>query len=250
MSGHNRWSKVKNVKGPADAKKGKLYTKLIKEITVAARMGGGNPDGNARLRTAIQIAKDGSMPKENIERAIKKGTGELEGEQIEEIVYEGYGPGGVAVIIETQTDNKNRTVSDLRTLFRSNGGHLADIGAVSWMFDKCGHMLFDKSKYSEETVMEVALQAGARDVVALDENVEVITGTTEVFPVKEAFERVGMHPVETGFNYVPKSTVPVDKDAGQKLLKLLEEIEDHDDVQKVHSNFEMDEKTFAELAPK
>jgi len=249
MAGHNRWSKVKNVKGPADAKKGKLFTKLIKEITVSARTGGGNPEGNARLRQAIQTAKSASMPKENIERAVKKGTGELAGETIEEITYEGYGPGGVAVLVETQTDNKNRTVSDLRTLFKIHGGSLAEAGSVVWMFDKCGQMIFDKARYPEDQVMEVALVAGAKDINAAPDGIEVTTDSTEVFTVKEAFERVGMHPESSGFSFIPKSTVPLDEDHGEKLFALLEELEEHDDVQKVHANFAMDEKVFAELRP-
>lgn len=250
MSGHNRWSKVKNIKGPADAKRGKLFSKLIKEIIVAAKTGGGLPENNPRLRQAIMLAKNASMPKDNIDRAIKKGTGELEGEAIEEIVYEGYGPGGVAVLVETQTDNKNRTVNDLRNLFKAHGGHLGEAGSVAWMFDRIGQLVFDKTKYAEDTVMEVALDSGAKDVADAGETVDVTTEVGEVFTVKEAFDRVGMHPVSSGFSFVPKSTVPVDKDAGSKLLTLLEELDEHDDVQKIHSNFQMDEKVFAELAAK
>jgi YebC/PmpR family DNA-binding regulatory protein len=247
MSGHNRWSKVKRIKGPADAKRGKLFTKLIKEVTVAARVGGGQIEGNPRLRQAVQLAKSASMPKENIERAILKGTGELEGDTIEEIVYEGYGPGGVAVMIETMTDNKNRTVSDLRTIFKGGGGSLGEAGSVAWMFTHCGQLSFDKSKYKEDQVMEVALESGAQDVSPTEDTVDVITGVSDIFKVKEAFDRVGMHPVSAGFSFIPKSTIKVEREDGEKLLKLLEEVEDHDDVQRVHANFEMDEKLFAEL---
>jgi len=250
MSGHNRWSKVKRFKGAIDDKRGKLFTKIIKEITVAARMGGGDPNGNPRLRAAITIAKSSSMPRENIERAVKKGTGELEGQAIEEIVYEGYGPGGVAVIIETATDNKNRTVNDLRTIFKSSGGHLGEPNSVAWMFDRCGQLLFEKDKNPEDKVMEVALEAGAKDVSEGDGTVDVITEVNEVYQIKEAFEKVGMHPTSSGFSYIPKSTVRVEGDNALKLLKFLEQVEEHDDVQNVHANFEMDDKLFEELTNK
>lgn len=247
MSGHNRWSKVKRIKGPIDAKRGKIFTKIIREITVAARTGGGNPDGNPRLRTAIANAKANSMPKDNIDRAVKKGTGELAGESIEEMTYEGYGPGGVAIIVEAVTDNKNRTVNDLRVLFKTGGGNLGEQGSVAWMFDRCGQMVFDGEKNPEDKIMEVALEAGAQDVSASNGSVEVITAVNELNKVQDAFDRVGMHPVSTGFGYVPKSTIEVDKDHGQKLLDLLNDIEEHDDVQKVHANFAMDEKLLHQL---
>lgn len=251
MSGHNKWSKVKHTKGPLDAKRGKLFTKLIKEITIAARTGGGDPDGNPRLRSAIVTAKGASMPKENIERAIKKGTGELEGEAIEEALYEGYGPGGVAILVETASDNRNRTVNDLRLIFRMNNGNMGESGSVSWMFTHYGQLIFDKEKYSEDKITEVALEVGAQDVSGSEGAVEVLTGTSDVFKVKDGFERVGMHPTSTGFSYVAKTTTPVDdKEAGKKLLALLEQIEDHDDVQRVHANFEMDDNLFAELSAK
>lgn len=251
MSGHNKWSKVKRIKGPLDAKRGKLFTKLIKEITVAAKMGGGDPDGNPRLRSAIATAKGASMPKENIERAIKKGTGELEGEAIEEALYEGYGPGGVAILVETASDNKNRTVNDLRMLFRSNGGSMGESGSVAWMFNHYGQLIFEKEKYPEDKVMEVALEVGAQDITGNEGVVEVLTGAADVFKVKDGFEKVGMHPTSAGFSYVAKTAVPVeDKETGRKLLALLEEIEDHDDVQRVHANFEMDDNLFAELSAK
>lgn len=248
MSGHNKWSKVKNVKGPLDAKRGKLFTKLIKEITVATRMGGGDPDGNPRLRTAIVAAKGASMPKENIERAIKKGTGELAGDVIEEIVYEGYGPGGVAVLVETTTDNKNRTVSDLRNIFKSAGGSLGESGSVAWMFNRYGQLVFEPKKYPEDKIMEAALDAGAADVAThSDGTVEVLTEVVEVYKVKEAFDKLGMPPQSVGFSFVAKSTVPVDKDTATKFLELVHEIEDHDDIQRVHSNCDIDEKILAEL---
>jgi YebC/PmpR family DNA-binding regulatory protein len=252
MSGHNRWSKVKNVKGPADAKRGKLFTKVIKELTVAARAGGGSPEGNPRLRQAILAAKAASMPKENIDRAIKRGTGELaDGVAIEENLYEGYGPGGVAVLVETTSDNRNRTVNDLRNLFKSHGGNLGEAGSVSWMFTRFGQLVFDKARHPEDQIMEVALEAGAQDVASGSEAVEVLTGPNEVYVVREAFERVGMHPTSAGFSYVAKTSVPVDsRPDAERLLKLLEAIEDHDDVQRVHANFEMDDKLIAELTSK
>ncbi|MCB9255444.1 MAG: YebC/PmpR family DNA-binding transcriptional regulator [Bdellovibrionaceae bacterium] len=250
MAGHNKWSKVKHIKGAADAKKGKVFTKLVKELMVAARTGGGDPDANARLRAAIVAAKAASMPKDNIERAIKKGTGEVQdGTSIEEAAYEAYAPGGVAVIVEAATDNKNRTVADLRNLFKNNGGNLAETGSVAWMFQQCGLLVFDASKYSEDKVMEVALEAGAQDVNSADGGIEVTTDTTEIYKVKEVFDNVGMHPESAELSFVPKNKVKVeDKDTAQKLLKLLELVEDHEDVQKIHANFEMDDALFAEVA--
>lgn len=251
MSGHNKWSKVKNIKGPADAKRGKLFTKITKEIIVAAKSGGGNSDGNPRLRTAIIAARSASMPKDNIERAIKKGLGTLEGETIEEALYEGYGPGGVAVLVEATTDNRNRTVSDLRNLFKSHGGNMAEGGSVAWMFSQCGQLVFEKEKYAEDKVMEVALEASAEDVITAGDVVEVTTSTSDVYRVKDVFERVGMHPASAGLSYSAKTLVPVEsKEIGERLIKLLQELEDHDDVQKVHSNFTMEEALFSQLTTK
>ncbi len=248
MSGHNKWSKVKRIKGPLDAKRGKLFTKLIKEITVAARTGGGNPDGNPRLRHAITAAKGASMPKDNIERAIKKGTGELEGEMIEEITYEGYGPGGVAILVETTTDNKNRTVNDLRTLFKSGGGSLGESGSVAWMFHRYGQLLFESQKYPEDKIMEVALESGAQDVSTDSDGVsEVLTDVADLYRIRESFEKLGIHPNSSAFSYVAKSTVPVSKEQAQGLMELVDSIEDHDDVQRVHLNADIDEKILAEL---
>ncbi len=248
MSGHNKWSKIKNVKSAVDAKKGKLFTKLIKEIMVSSRMGGGNPDGNPRLRQAILAAKSASMPRDNIERAIKKGTGELQGESIEDVTYEGYGPGGVALLMECTTDNKNRTVSELRNILKSGGGHLAEGGSVAWMFTQRGQLLFDLTKYPEEKIMEVALEVGAEDISDGNGTLEVLTGTTEIYRVKEAFDRVGIHPTSSGLDYLPKSMIKVeDKEIAERLIKLLELLDDHDDVQKVHSNFDMDDNLLNEV---
>lgn len=251
MAGHNKWSKVKHIKGAADAKKGKIFTKLIKEIMIAAKLGGGDPDGNPRLRTAIQLARAASMPKDNIERGIKKGTGQLEGATIEEALYEGYGPGGVALLVETTSDNKNRTVSDIRNIFSKGGCSLGESGSVMWMFDRCGQLYFDGSKFTEDQVMEVALEAGAQDVNTSDGMVEVTTGPTDFYSVKEAFDRVGMHPQEAGLGYNPKTTIKVeDKNTAEKLIKFLETIEDHDDVQKVHANFEMEDNLLTQVTAK
>ena len=250
MSGHNRWSKVKNVKGAIDAKRGKVFTKITREIIVAARDGGGSPDSNARLRQAILTARQVSMPKENIERAVKKGTGELQGEIIEEISYEGYGPAGVAIIVETTTDNKNRTVSDLRNLFKSHGGNLGEPGSVAWMFSPCGQLIFDQGTYPEDKVMEVALESGASDVISQNGAVEVITEVNEVDHVRDKFEKVGMHPVSSGRGYQAKSTIKVEKADAEKVLSFMEAVEDYEDVQKLHSNFVMDNEVFAELAKK
>jgi len=251
MAGHNKWSKVKNIKGAIDAKRSKIFTKITKEIMVASRIGGGNPDTNARLRLAVQTAREASVPKDNIERAIKKGTGELAGEAIEEVTYEGYGPGGVAVLVETTSDNKNRTVADLRSLFKSGGGNLGESGSVSWMFDRVGQLSFEPKTFSEDKIMEVALEAGAQDVTTQsDGTIEVITATSDLYKVRDAFDKAQMVPNASGFAYIPKTSVPVDKEKAPLLLELLESLEDHDDVQKVHANFDIDDKLLAELTAK
>ena len=250
MSGHSKWSTIKRKKGAIDAARGKLFTKLGKEIIIAARLGGGDIDGNSRLRTAVQAAKAQSMPKDNIERAIQKGTGELGGDNIEELVYEGYGPAGVAVLVEATTDNKNRTVADLRNLFKSSGGNLADSGSVAYLFTKRGQMIFEGGKHTEDQIMEVAMDAGAEDVSESDGAVEVLTEPSSLYEVKDAFEKVGMEPDSASFTYVPSTSVPVEGENVEKLMKLMEKLEDHDDVQRVHSNFDIDEKLLAELANK
>lgn len=247
MAGHSKWSNIKRRKGAADAQRGKIFTKLGKEIIVAARMGGGDIEGNARLRAAVLAARAQSMPKDNIERAIKKGTGELEGVMIEEITYEGYGPGGVAIVVETATDNKNRMVADLRNIFKSSGGNLGETGSVAFQFNYQGQLLFDKSKFTEDQIMEVALEAGADDISEEDESIQVLMPPTSVFQVREVFEKAEMVPESSGFTYVPSVKVPVTREHAEKLLKLFEKLDDHDDVQRVHSNFEMDEKLFEEL---
>ncbi len=240
MSGHSKWSTIKRKKGAVDAKRGKIFTRLIKEITVAARMGGGDPVGNPRLRAAIASAKTENMPKDNIERAIKKGTGELEGAVYEEITYEGYGPGGVAILVDCMTDNKNRTVADIRHYFSKSGGNLGESGCVSWMFTKKGTILVDKETINEEELMEKALEAGAEDVVEEDNVFQVETSPDDFEDVREALEADGVKFIEAAVAMVPQNTVDItdEKTAGQ-ILTLLERLEDHDDVQNVYANFDI-----------
>lgn len=240
MSGHSKWSTIKRKKGAIDARRGKIFTKLIKEITVAARLGGGDPTANPRLRAAILTAKTENMPKDNIERAIRKGTGDLEGASYEEILYEGYGPGGVAVLVETMTDNKNRTVADVRHYFSKSGGNLGESGCVGWMFDKKGVIVVDKEAASEEELLDLALESGAEDVVEEDSAFQVITAPEDLDNVVENLARADLKYVEASVTMVPKSTVEVaDEKTARSLLKLLENLEDHDDVQKVHANFDI-----------
>ena len=240
MSGHSKWSTIKRKKGALDAKRGKIFTRLIKEITVAARMGGGDPDGNPRLRAAIASAKTENMPKDNIDRAIKKGTGELEGAVYEEITYEGYGPGGVAVLVDSMTDNKNRTVADIRHFFSKSGGNLGESGCVSWMFDKKGTIVVDKGTISEEELLDKALEAGAEDVVEEDNVYQVTTAPDDFEDVREALEGAGVEFVEAAVSMVPKTTVDInDEKSARQILKLLENLEDHDDVQNVYANFDI-----------
>lgn len=239
MSGHSKWSTIKHKKGAADAKRGRLFSKLIKEITVAARTGGGDPTGNPRLRTAIATARSNSLPGDNIERAIKRGTGELEGVSYEEIIYEGYGPGGIAIIIESMTDNKNRTIAELRNEFSKRGGNLGDTGSVGWMFDKKGFLNFDKKSTSEDKLMEVALEAGAEDIIDGEDSWEVITSPSDFEKVKEAIEKTELKPFQAEISRIPKNTVKLSLEDAEKILKLMEALEDHDDVQKAYANFDI-----------
>lgn len=240
MSGHSKWSTIRHKKGAADAKRGKIFTKLIKEIMVSARMGGGDPNANPRLRAAITAAKAENMPKDNIDRAIKKGTGDLEGVSYEEIMYEGYGPGGVAVLVDILTDNRNRAASEIRHAFSKNGGNLGEAGCVAWMFNKMGSITFTKSVVSEEEVMEVALDAGADDVRDEEDQIEVITSLEDFTTVKSAFDEKGMLYELAEITMVPQTTVPIsdEKLAGQ-LLKLMDALEDSDDVQHAYANFDI-----------
>jgi YebC/PmpR family DNA-binding regulatory protein len=237
MSGHSKWSTIKHKKAARDAKRGKLFTKLIKEITVAARMGGGDINSNPRLRTAVTTARTQSMPGENIDRAIKKGTGELEGVTYEEIQYEGYGPGGAAIIAQILTDNKNRTVSEIRRLFTKHGGNLGETGCVSWMFDKKGLITVEKSQVAEDRLMDVVLDAGAEDVRDEDEIFEVVTQPEDFATVKDRLDQEKIAVSSAQVTLVPKNTVDVDAKNVEQILKLTEELEDHDDVQNVSANF-------------
>jgi YebC/PmpR family DNA-binding regulatory protein len=247
MSGHSKWSTIKRKKGATDAKRGKIFTKLIKEITVAARFGGGDPDANPRLRTAIGAAKAENMPKDNIERAIKKGTGELEGATYEEVNYEGYGPGGAAVLVESLTDNKNRTVADIRYVFGKSGGSLGEAGCVSWMFDKKGLLVLQKTAVDEDTLMEVALDAGAEDIREEEGTFEVITSPEDFETVRRAVDERGLECVLAEITMVPSSTVNLEGKEAEQMLRLMDGLEDSDDVQKVYSNFDISEKTLEEL---
>jgi YebC/PmpR family DNA-binding regulatory protein len=237
MSGHSKWSTIKHKKAAKDARRGKLFTKLIKEITVAARMGGGDINANPRLRTAVLAARASSMPGDNIDRAIKKGTGELEGVTYEEIQYEGYGPGGAAILAQVLTDNKNRTVSEIRRLFTKHGGNLGETGCVAWMFDKKGLITIEKAQVDEDRLMNLVLEAGAEDVKDEGELFEVVTQPEEFEKVKEALEREKITLASAQVTMMPKNTVDVEEKHAEQILKLTEELEDHDDVQSVAANF-------------
>ena len=249
MSGHSKWSTIKRKKGANDAKRGKIFTKLIKEITIAAKMGGGDPEGNPRLRSAVNAAKTENMPKENIDRAIKKGTGDLDGAIYEEILYEGYGPGGVAVLVETMTDNKNRTVADIRHFFAKSGGNLGESNCVAWMFDKKGTLTVEKGGIGEDELMDLALEAGAEDVVEEEDSYQVVTAPETFNDVVDRLEKGNVKFTEATLSMVPKNSIEVtDEKAARSLLRLLENLEDHDDVQKVHANFDIDDDLMEQVS--
>jgi YebC/PmpR family DNA-binding regulatory protein len=240
MAGHSKWKQIKHYKAAADAKRGALFTKLIREITVAAKTGGGDPDGNPRLRTAIDAAKSASMPKDNIERAVKKGTGELEGVDYQEVLYEGYGPGGVALMIQTLTDNPNRTVAEIRHKLSRGGGNLGTTNSVAWMFDRKGQIYLDATRHGEDAALEAALDAGAEDLKRDEDQFVVTTEPSQLHQVKSALEAAGIAATEAEIAWVPKNTVRVEGRDAEALVKLLESIEELDDVQKVEANFDMD----------
>jgi len=240
MSGHSKWSTIKHKKGAADAKRGKIFTRILKEMTVAARMGGGDPAGNPRLRAAVAEAKANNMPKDNIERAIKRGTGELEGTTYEELTYEGYGPGGVAVIVEVLTDNTNRTTPEIRHMFEKQGGNLGTPGSVRFQFDKKGYFAVEKSVVGEDKLMEIALEAGADDLQSDDPEAYDIYTTPENFePVRQALEKAGITTVEAKLGMIPQNYITLDENKSRQVMKLLEALDDHDDVQNVWSNFDI-----------
>ena len=243
MSGHSKWSSIKHKKGAADAKRGKIFTKLIKEITVAARMGGsGDPDANPRLRTAILAAKAENMPKDNIERGIKKGTGELEGVDYEENTYEGYGPGGAAVFLESLTDNKNRAVADIRHIFSKCGGNLGENGCVAWMFDKKGYIIVERSAIDEDSLMEVALEAGAEDVREDDSNFEVITAPEDFEAVKAAIDEKEIPCLDAEVTMLPQTATSLQGKEADQMIRLMDMLDDCEDVQKVYTNADIPEE--------
>jgi YebC/PmpR family DNA-binding regulatory protein len=242
MSGHSKWHSIRHKKGAVDAKRGKIFTRLIKEITVAARLGGGDPDGNPRLRSAIQAAKAENMPKDNIERAIKKGTGELEGTTYEEANYEAYGPGGVAVMIECLTDNKNRTVADIKHTLDRHGGSLGEPGCVAWMFEKKGLIVFEKSQVDEERLLDLALEAGADDVIEGETEFEVVMAPSDFEAVKGGFDNAGLSYTLAEISMVPKNTVSLEGKQAQQMLSLMDALEDNDDIDHVYANFDIPDK--------
>ena len=236
MSGHNKWASIKHKKGANDAKRGKIFTKLIKEITVAARMGGGDANGNPRLRAAILAARAENMPKDNIERGIKKGTGELEGVSYEESIYEGYGPGGAAVLVESLSDNKNRAVAEIRHVFTKNGGNLGTGGCVAWMFKKKGYIAIDRKAVDEEKLMEKALEAGAEDVREDESTFEVITAPEDFEAVKAAIDGLKAPYISTEVTMLPQNTTSLTGKEAEQMMRLMDMLEDCDDVQKVYTN--------------
>ena len=247
MSGHSKWASIKHKKGAADAKRGKIFTKIIKEISVAARLGGGDPDGNPRLRTAILNAKSNNMPADNVTRAIKKGTGELEGVHYEEATYEGYGPGGAAIFLEAMTDNKNRTVSEIRAALGKAGGNLGETGCVGWMFEKKGRITVKTDAKSEDDLMELAIDAGADDMQTVDDHYEITTAVENFETVRKALEEASV-PMDTAeLTRIPQNTVLLDEKKGKALLKLMDILEDHDDIQKAYSNFEIPDDVMAAI---
>jgi YebC/PmpR family DNA-binding regulatory protein len=249
MSGHSKWHSIRHKKGAVDVKRGKIFSKLNKELMVAARMGGGDPAGNPRLRQAIAAAKAENMPKDNIERAIKKGTGELEGVQYEETIYEGYGPGGVAVLVEVMTDNKNRAAADIRYIFNKRGGNLGEAGCVAWMFDKRGLIVFERDQVDEDDILETAIEAGADDVITTEDQFEVHTDPATLESVKQAFDDRELSYAMAEITMVPQNTIKIEDEAqANQVLKLMEAIEDSDDVQKVYANFDIPDEILQRIS--
>ena len=249
MSGHSKWSKIKRFKGALDVKRGKIFSKLSKEISIAAKTGGGDPSGNPRLRSAIQTARSQSMPNDNIERAVKKGTGEgAEPTHFEEMVYEGYGPGGVAIIVETATDNKNRTAAEIRAIFTKNGGNLASSGSVSYMFHKKGQITVGRGSMAEERIFELALEAGAEELTTEEDEYVITTSHDQLYAVAEALKQAGVTTDGQKFTFIPDTTVPVaDETVARQILRLCDALEDDDDVQNVYSNLEIPDELLAKL---
>ena len=248
MSGHSKWATIKHKKGALDAKRGKIFTRLIKEIGIAAKNGGGDPDANPRLRTAILAAKAENMPADNIKRAIQRGTGELPGAVYEEFSLEGYGPGGVAILLDINTDNRNRTVSEIRHAFGKNGGNMAEAGAVSWMFHKKGDIVIPKTAAKEDDLMAIVLDAGAEDLKDEGETWEVLCEPSAYETVLEAVKKAGIQPTSSSVTMVPQNYIKLEGQAAGTMIRLLEALEDSDDVQNVHANFDIDQKLLEEVA--
>ncbi len=249
MSGHNKWSSIKHKKGAADAKRGKVFTKIIKEIIVAARAGGGDPEMNPRLRTAVATAKAANMPKDNIERGIKKGTGDLDGVNYEEYSYEGYGPGGAAIMLDIMTDNKNRTAADIRHIFSKGNGNLGENGCVAWIFETKGVIICERDKVDAEALFELALEAGAEDVIDEEgeEIIEIYTASESFEDVRQELERAGVEMASAAVDKIPSNTVDLKGKHAEQMLRLMDNLEDCDDVQKVYSNFDIDEALLEKL---
>ena len=247
MSGHSKWSKIKHKKKATDSKRGKLFTKLIKAVTVAAREGGGDPDMNPALRTAINACQDANMPSDNIERGIKKGTGEIEGVVYEEVYYEGYGPSGVAIYVQSLTDNKNRTAAEIRSIFSKNGGNMAGAGSVGWIFEAKGLISAEKNAAEEDILMEIALEAGAEDFSTADDGYEIITAPKDFENVKKALSENKIKTRSSELTQIPKNQVKLNANDAEKVLKLIEILEDNDDVQNVYANFDIPDEVMNEL---
>jgi YebC/PmpR family DNA-binding regulatory protein len=248
MSGHSKWATIKHKKGALDARRGKIFTKLIKEITVAARISGGDADSNPRLRTAILAAKAENMPADNIKRAIQKGTGELPGSVYEESIYEAYGPGGVAVMLDVATDNKNRTLSEIRHIFGKHGGNLGANGCVAWMFTKKGYIVLAKEKADEDTLLTLATEAGAEDMVDDGSNWEILTPPEKVHQVVDALKAANIEPTVAEVSMIPQNYVKLSGKSAAQMMRLMEELEDHEDVSHVHANFDIEEAEMHALA--
>lgn len=247
MSGHSKWAGIKHRKAAVDAQRGKIFSKLIREITVAARVGGGNPETNSRLRMVLEKAKSENMPADNIKRAIQRGTGELPGVVVEEVTYEGYGPGGVAILVEAMTDNKNRIISDLRRIFSRGGGNMGESGCVSWMFSKKGCISIDKNEISEDELLEMIMEAGAEDLKLEDEVYEITTEAHDFEAVKNALSQKGVKIKFAEISMVPQNYIKVDSNVARSVLKLIEALEDYDDVQEVYSNCDIPDEVMCEL---
>ncbi len=247
MSGHSKWASIRHKKGAVDAKRGKIFSKLIKEITVAARLGGGDPEGNPRLRVAIQAAKAQNMPKDNIARAIKKGTGELAGTSYEEYNYEAYGPGGVALMMNCLTDNRNRTIADIKHIFERHGGNLGEPGCVSWIFEKKGLVVFEKNSVEEEKLLDLALEAGAEDIKESETQFEILTDPADFESIKKAFDDQGLSYSVAEISMIPQNTVKLEGRDAERVLSLMEALEENDDISHVYANFDIPDEVMEAL---